>query len=398
MPTTQTLSLPEARKLVLNSQRVLSPERKGRAIEATLSAIRHLGYIQIDTISVIERAHHHTLWNRNPRYQHKQLHKLVEGRKVFEYWSHAAAYLPIEDYRYCLPRMHAERSGEGRWHTKDKQLMNQVLTQIKDEGPLRARDFEDPNPGKKAMWEWKPAKYALEQLFIEGRIMAVRREGFNKVYDLTENVLPADIDVSMPSDKEFVRFLVHSFLRAQGLGRQPEITHLRKGMQQVAREVIDEMLEADEIEKVEVRKDTWLMLPDAMEVLNKSLARSRAKILSPFDNLVIQRKRIQNLFGFDYQIECYLPADKRQYGYFTLPVLWQGKLVARMDCKAHRDRGVFEVRNLVLEPKMRKLDQFAAALATELRAFAAFNQCDDISISTVCTPEFETYLKHQVSQ
>lgn len=396
MPTTQTLSLPEARKLVLNSQQVFLPERKGRAIDATLSVIRHLGYIQIDTISVIERAHHHTLWNRNPRYKAKQLDKLVEDRKVFEYWSHAAAYLPIEDYRYCLPRMHDEITGSGRWHQKDKNLMNGVLARIRDEGPLRARDFEDPNPGKKAMWEWKPAKYALEQLFIEGRIMAVRREGFNKVYDLTENVLPVDIDVSMPSKKEYVRFLVQSFLRAQGLGRQPEITHLRKGMQKTAREVIDEMLEAGEIEKVEFKKDIWLMLPDAMDVLSKPLARSKAKILSPFDNLVIQRKRLQDLFGFDYQIECYLPAEKRQYGYFTLPVLWQGKLVARMDCKAHRDRGEFVVRNLVLEPGTRKLHLFAKALASELVAFAAFNQCNAINIGRSCTPEFKTLLQHQV--
>ncbi len=397
MPTTQTLSLPEARKLVLNSQRVLSPARTGRAIEATLSAIRHLGYIQIDTISVIERAHHHTLWNRNPRYKHSQLDRLVEDRKVFEYWSHAAAYLPIEDYRYCLPRMHNEIAGAGRWHSKDKKLMNSVLARIRDEGPLRARDFEDPNPGKKAMWEWKPAKYALEQLFIEGRIMAVRREGFNKVYDLTENVLPAAIDVSVPSKKEYVRFLVHSFLRAQGLGRQPEITHLRKGMQQTAREVIDEMLEAGDIEKITIKKDAWLMLPDAMDVLSKSLARSRAKILSPFDNLVIQRKRLQDLFGFDYQIECYLPESKRKYGYFTLPVLWQGKLVARMDCKTHRQQGAFEVRNLVLEPGMRKLEQFSAALAAELRAFAAFNQCAAISIGNICTPELKTVLQRQVN-
>ena len=397
MPTTQSLSLPEARKLVLNSQRVLAPERTGRAIDATLSAIRHLGYIQIDTISVIERAHHHTLWNRNPRYQHKQLDKLVEERKVFEYWSHAAAYLPIEDYRYCLPRMQAEIAGAGRWHSKDRKLMDHVLDRIRDEGPLRSKDFEDPNPGKKEMWEWKPAKQALEQLFIEGRIMAVRRDSFNKVYDLTENVLPSEIDVSTPTEKEFVRFLAESFLRAQGLGRQPEITHLRKGMQQIAREVIGEMLEAGELEQVAVKKDTWLMLPEALEELNRPLPRSKAKILSPFDNLVIQRKRMQDLFGFDYQIECYLPESKRKFGYFTLPVLWQGKLVARMDCKAHRQQGVLEVRNLVREPGLRKLEQFAAALANELRAFAAFNQCDDIRIADVCTPELKTFLQHQVN-
>ena len=149
IPVNLRLSPAEARKLVLLSQRVLTSTRTGKALDATLEAIEHLGYIQIDTISVIERAHHHTLWNRNPRYQPRQLDRLVAEGQVYEYWSHAAAYLPMRDYRFSLPRMKLEAANRGHWHQKDPSLMKSVLKRVEQEGPLMARNFEDPNPGKK---------------------------------------------------------------------------------------------------------------------------------------------------------------------------------------------------------------------------------------------------------
>jgi uncharacterized protein YcaQ len=140
---TESLSIHEARKLVLLSQRVPPARPAGRAIAATLSAIEHLGYVQIDTISVIQRAHHHTLWNRNPRYQPAQLDQLIAGRRVFEYWSHAAAYLPMTDYRFSLPRKQAFARGEQEhWYERDARLEKLVLKRIASEGPLKAKDFE----------------------------------------------------------------------------------------------------------------------------------------------------------------------------------------------------------------------------------------------------------------
>ena len=379
MASPVSLAPDEARKLVLLSQGVLTPERRGRAVDATLGILRHLGYVQIDTISVVERAHHHTLWIRNPRYRHAHLDQLLAAGEVFEYWSHAAAWLPMRDYRFALPRMLTERQGAGRWHRKNPRLMRQVLDRIRSEGPLMSRDFEDSKPGSRAMWEWKPAKYALEQLFIEGRIMTRRREGFNKVYDLAERVLPPGVDTSPPDAETYGRYLVETYLRANGLGRIPEFIHLRKGMRETVEQVVGKMLVEGELVESVARGHRWLMFPHATGLLDRPLPRERARLLSPFDNLVIQRRRIGDLFDFDYQLECYVPAEKRTYGYFVMPVLWRGRLVARVDLKAHRDRGVLEMRNLVAEKSLRARDRFARALAASLGEFAAFNGCSTVT-------------------
>ena len=392
----ESLSIDEARKLALASQGVLRSERGGTSTEATRRIIRHLGYVQIDTISVIERAHHHTLWNRNPRYRQAHLNRLVAAGEIFEYWSHAAAYLPMEDYRFALPRMLAERRGGGRWHDKDVKLMRRVLARIREEGPLRSRDFQDPGSGKRAMWDWKPAKYALEQLFIEGRLMSVRREGFDKVYDLTERVLPRGTDTSPPGNREFARYLVTSFLRAHGLGRVTDFVHLRQGMRDPVSRVVRDMVGSGELLEVRVRGEAWLVLPHALDLLDHRLPREKARLLSPFDNLVIQRRRVRDLFDFDYQLECYVPERKRVYGYFVLPVLWRGRLVARTDLKAHRNLGVLEVRCLVTEPGLRASDRFAAAFAGALRNFADFNGCETIDLSGRVSRELATPVKRHL--
>ena len=138
------------------------------------------------------------------------------------------------------------------------------------------------------------------------------------------------------------------------------------------------MLVEGDIREVSVAGQSWYALPDSLELLNKPLARSRAKILSPFDNLLIQRKRTRALFGFDYQLECYVPAAKRKHGYSVLPILWDGKLVARMDCKAERKTGVLHIHKLILEPDMRKQDEFNSALNREMDAFLRFNNCHSL--------------------
>ena len=153
---TESLSIQQARKLVLLSQKLPPGKQRGKAIAATLSAIEHLGYIQIDTISVIQRAHHHTLWNRNPRYNPSHLEQLLSEKKVFEYWSHAAAYLPMRDFRFSLHRKQALANGdENHWYERDGRLMNSVLKRITDEGPLMAKDFEPDKKSEYKTGEWK---------------------------------------------------------------------------------------------------------------------------------------------------------------------------------------------------------------------------------------------------
>lgn len=389
-----TLSIQEARKLALLSQKLPPGKSVCSAVSATLSTIEHLGYIQIDTLSVIQRAHHHTLWNRNPRYQASQLDQLVEEKQVFEYWSHAAAYLPMRDFRFSLPRKHALASGEREhWFDRDKEMEQMVLRRISDEGPLMAKDFDGKGKG---VWKTKPAKRALENLFMQGDLMISRRNNFHKVYDLTERVLPEGVNTTLPTPQEHARFLVTRYLTANGLGLPSEIGYLLPGMRKQVTETLKDMVVNREVLEVLVEDQKYFVLPEAFELLSKPLARSKLKILSPFDNLVIQRKRIKAFFGFDYQIECYLPAAKRQYGYFTLPILWNGNLVARMDCKADRKESLLHIHNLVLEPGLVKVDSFLDAFMQELESFLVFNGCSDVCVHKTSPATLKTELERLI--
>ncbi|MGH1365636.1 MAG: winged helix-turn-helix domain-containing protein [Calditrichia bacterium] len=371
----ESLSIQQARKLVLLSQKLPPTKQTGGATAATLAAIEHLGYIQIDTISVIQRAHHHTLWNRNPRYKAVQLSQLITEKKVFEYWSHAAAYLPMRDYRFSLVRKHALATGTlKQWYKRDDKMIKLVLDRIAGEGPLMARDFE--YTGKKVGdWRAKPAKQALEYLFMQGDLMIASRVNFHKVYDLTKRVLPEGIDTTLPEPEEYARFLITQYLRANGLGQPAEMAYLLTNTKRRVTATVQEMVEAGELLQVSVADNSYYVLPESLELLSKPLARSKLKILSPFDNLLIQRKRMQALFEFDYLIECYVPQVKRQYGYFSLPILWDGKLVARMDCKADRKTTLLHIHNLAIEPTVKKTDVLFNALRKELEAFLHFNDC-----------------------
>ncbi len=374
------LSTQQARKLVLLSQKLPPSRQAGNAVSATLAAITHLGYIQIDTISVIQRAHHHTLWNRNPRYTTSHLDQLLQEKRIFEYWSHAAAYLPMQDFRYSLVRKQAITTGEqDHWYERDIKLMRSVLARIASEGPLMAKDFEgSKNKGEE--WRSKPTKQALEYLFMQGELMVPYRNNFHKVYDLTERVLPEKIDTTLPSIEEYGRFLVSSYLRANGIGQLSEMAYLLKNTKTLVTNALHQMFSDRELVQVDVHKKKYYALPESMELLSKPLRRSKLKILSPFDNLLIQRTRTKALFDFDYLLECYVPRPKRKYGYFSLPVLWNGTLVARMDCKAERRKKLLHIQNLVIEPKVSNIEGLINALCKELPPFLQFNGCEAVVI------------------
>lgn len=394
---TESLSIHEARKLVLLAQRVPPVKQSGSALAATLSAIEHLGYIQIDTISAIQRAHHHTLWNRNPRYKNSHLDELMADKQVFEYWSHAAAYLPMRDYRYTLPRKQAIANGEqSHWYARDERLMKFVLDRIESEGPLMAKDFEHQgeNSGE---WRSKPAKRALEYLFHQGELMILNRVNFHKVYELTDRVLPKGIDTSVPSKEEYARFLITRYLQANGLGQASEMAYLLKNTKALVANTLHEMESSHELMQINVGGNNYYAFPNSLELLGKPLARGKLKILSPFDNLLIQRKRMQALFSFHYLIECYVPEPKRKYGYFSLPILWSGKLVARMDCKAERHTSVLHIYHLALEPTLVKTGAFALALCKELALFMQFNNCNSIQLYKTTPAVFKTELQSVIS-
>jgi len=390
---TESLSIQQARKLVLLSQRLPPAKQSGSAITATLAAIEHLGYIQIDTISVIQRAHHHTLWNRNSRYLTSQLDQLIAAKQVFEYWSHAAAYLPMRDYRYTLPRKQAiANNDQNHWYERDERLMKSVLRRIATEGPLMAKDFEH-SPKKSGEWTSKPAKRALEYLFMQGDLMVPYRDNFHKVYDLSERVLPEDTDTSLPNQEEYARFLITRYLQANGLGQASEIVYLLKNTKVLVSASLQALLSNGELIQISTGGNSYFALPASLELLSKPLARGKLKILSPFDNLLIQRKRIQALFNFDYQIECYVPEALRRYGYFSLPILWDGKLLARMDCKAERKESLLHIHHLALEPRLVKTEAFALALSKELLSFLQFNECKSFCIHRTSPTSFKQELE-----
>lgn len=372
---TESLSIEQARKLVLLSQRLPPGRQTGSAIAATLSIIEHLGYIQIDTISAVQRAHHHTLWSRNSRYRPAHLDQLLADKTVFEYWAHAAAYLPMRDYRFSLPRKQALASGKQKhWFKRDEKLMRYVLDRITAEGPLMAKDFSH-NSKKAGAWGVKPAKQALETSFMQGELMISRRVNFHKVYDLTERVLPEGINTSLPEPVEHTRFLISRYLQANGLGQASEMAYLLKNTKPLVTAALRDMEEQGDVQLIQAAGQTYYVLPASLELLNKPIRRGTLKILSPFDNLLIQRKRVRALFGFDYLLECYLPAAKRKYGYFSLPVLWDGRLVARMDCNADRQQALLHIHHLALEPDLSDTVAFARALRKELEIFLHFNRC-----------------------
>lgn len=389
----ENLSLREVQKLVLLSQRLPAPKVVGTAKNATLSAIEHLGYIQIDTISVIERAHHHTLYNRNPGYKSTHIQELIADKKVYEYWAHAASFLPMVDYRFSLPRKHAIASGKQKhWFKQDAKLMDMVTARIKAEGPLMAKDF-DKKGIKFGEWNTAPTKQALANLFMQGELMITKRVNFHKVYDLTERVLPSTINTTTPTEEEYGRFLITNYLRANGVGTLIEMTYLLKHIKAIVTETLKQMLVHGEIAQVRVADSDYYVLPESLELLNKPLSRKKLHILSPFDNLLIQRKRTSAIFGFDYLLECYVPQHKRKHGYFSLPILWNGKLVARMDSKVDRKKEIFHIHQLTLEASLKNTEEFAAALNKELKSFLMFNKCTAVRLHTTSPSSFQDYFE-----
>jgi len=373
-----TLSLKNAQKAILISQGVYSNKKTGKGKEATYKTIEAMNYVQIDSISVVERAHHHSIWNRAESYNSTHIEQLLADKLIFEYWSHAASYLPMKDYRYSLPRKNAFAQGESHWFSKDKASMSHVLERIKNDGPLQAKDFKDTRETKTGWWDWKPAKKALEQLFMEGELMVVKRQGFQKVYDLTNRVLPSHIDTSIPSDKEYYQHLIINYLQANAIATPEQVTYLLKGIKKPVQEHCKQMLEDGLLIIVTVNKLSYFALPSLNDLLKKKLSKNVVKILSPFDNLLIQRKRTKTLFNYDYQIECYVPANKRKIGYFSLPLLWGSTFSGRMDVKMDRKLGVLNILHLHLETE--EVDKFIVDLKESLDKFLVFNKGMDINI------------------
>lgn len=373
------------RRLALVAQGLTQAQPFGRGLSGARKAINHIGYVQVDTISVVQRAHHHVLHSRVPGFELGMTNQMLRDGDIFEYWAHAAAFLPIADFRYSLPYKHAIKNGQTHWFRHpDQKLMTELLARIESDGPLRSRDLETSTTQRAGWWDWKPAKKALEQLYMQGDLMVSDREGFQKTYDLTERVLPAHVNTQMPSMEAVATHIVDQQLRCHGLVSLKGLTYQRRnaGLRQAVKGLVDERLSQGDLERVKVGNgEVFILETGALERSRPRLS-NRLLILSPFDNSVIQRERLRALFQYDYQLECYVPEAKRQYGYFSLPLLYRDEFIGRMDCKAHRKTSHLEIKSLHLEQYSFDDDSVISAFVDAIKQFCYFQQCDSVSLSS----------------
>ena len=389
--------LARLRRVALAAQGLLQAQPYGRGLAGARKAINHIGYVQIDTISVVERAHHHVFYARVPQFKPAMVNKMLLNGDIFEYWAHAAAFLPIADFRFSLPYKNAIKSGQTHWYkTPDKKLMGELLARIRSEGPIRSRDLETNTTKRAGWWDWKPAKKALEQMYMEGDLMVSDREGFQKTYDLTERVLPSTVNLQMPSMEEFAAHILDQQLRCHGFVSLKGLTYLRRNpeLRKTVKTLVNERLAQRTLEQIQLSSGELFVLETG--ALDRPLPRlsNRMLILSPFDNSVIQRERLKALFQYDYQIECYVPAAKRRYGYFCLPLLYRGEFIGRMDCKAHRKISQFEIKSLYFEPHNFDEELVISAFVDAISQFSNFQKCDSVSLTEVYPKDLTKRLKN----
>lgn len=395
------ISIKTARTIALEAQLLGDRTNLPFGKEGIAQAIEDLGYVQIDTIAVVKRSHHHTLWTRRPDYEEEMLHELqAKDRRVFEYWGHAMSYMPMMDYRYVLPRMRSFSLPKSKWALysleKSAGMMQPVLERIAKEGPLGAKDFALP-PGTKSgtWWNWKPAKYALEMLLWKGDLMISERRNFQKIYDLTERVLPDDIDTRCPTDEELGEYFVRRALSAYGVAEERDIqvfmqpaagrdADIRAASTEVIKQSLADLRDSGDVIEIRIdgndNSDFFALRETIKKSKNLKKRIPGVHILSPFDNLMTPRERIKRLFGFNYALECYVPEPKRKFGYFAMPILWKDAFAGRLDPKADTKKKVLFIRNLALEQQFHVSDDFLSSLADKLTAFARFNHCLEIKL------------------
>ena len=328
-----------ARKLWIRAQKLDSAEPFGAGPQATTKAVEHLGYVQIDTINVIERCHHHILFNRIPSYTPRDLNQAqARDKSVFEYWTHALSYVPTKDFRFYLSEMKRRRHSPGKWlGVVKKTEMQKVMRLIKKGGALSIRDINDDVLVEKSH-DWasrKPSKRALQLGFYTGRLVISERVGMLKKYELIERHFDWEQQPKAASEKDVQNYLLDRSLRSQGVVSLDSICHLDAKKKPEVRRVMDRRVKAGELMAVKVRGvekvEHWVR-----PGLDSELDQERTHLLSPFDPLIIQRKRLAMLFDYQHLFEAYIPKEKRVYGYFALPVLIGDRIVAAIDLKADR--------------------------------------------------------------
>ena len=387
-----TLENPLARRLFLHNH-ALSEGRVGAAKGADLAAlIGRIGFVQVDSIATVERAHHMILWSRRQSYEPEALKALVETDKLlWEHWTHDASILPVEVFAHWKHRFaRAETRMRENWQKwfrpgYENQLQT-ILDRIRDEGALKTSDVgQGEARSKSGWWDWHPSKTALEWLWRTGELSIARREGFHKVYDLTERVVPDAHRLAEVSAADSVDWAMQDALDHLGFGTSGELAgYYALASVDEARNWTRTALKAGLVEEVMVQgadgsarkalarpglRDRALAVPDPVKGL---------RVLSPFDPALRDRKRAEFLFGFYYRIEVFVPEPKRVWGYYVFPVLEGDRLIGRLDAKAHRAEGVLRVRAFWPEAVLRLTAARLTRLEAEMARMAVFAGCERV--------------------
>ncbi len=393
--------------MLLGAQGLASaPERATK--DDVRETIRRMGVLQIDSISVVARSPYLVLWSRLGSYEPRWLDELLAEGALFEYWSHAACFIPIEDYGLYRRLMLEGGEKTRSWMQAHHEEIQHVMERISKNGPVRSAEFARAEGRAGGWWEWKPEKRALEHLFAAGELMISRRENFHRVYDLRErvlaNALPGWEDALAPNEQEVRRALALKAVRALGVAvvrwvpdyfRTP-----KKGVGVLLEELADEgsLVRAtieDFDEPAYVHPDNARMTE---KILSGRLQPSVTTLLSPFDPVIWDRPRASELFGFDYKIEVYTPAARRRYGYYSLPILHDSALVGRLDAKAHRKQKTFEVKAIHLEPGVPVSDGLVAGIAGALRGCAQWHGTPQVLVRRSDPPGLAEVLRDAVEE
>ncbi len=381
----------DARKLWLSAQGLIATPT-GRL--DVMSIVRKLGFVQLDTIQVVSRAHHHILWSRNQNYREHLLDKVMtKDRALFEHFTHDASVLPME----YLPmwkrqfRRKKEMIERSDWYSSrlDDQGCAQIMDRIRQEGPLSTHAFDTKIEGEKEMWARPPHKLALDYLWYSGELATCHRKNFTKYYDLAERVFPEDVRVKEHEDEVQVDWLCRSALDRLGFGSLGEVQRFWDAVDLAEVKAWAEnsswSLVPVEVETADGNLLGALAPPDIEERIEQAVEpTSRLRILNPFDPVIRNRTRLSRLFGFDYRVEMFVPAAKRVWGYYVYPILEGNRFVGRIEVKADRSEGQLNVMNVWQEPKVKWTENRAAKLEAELVRFARLASVD--TVNWACSP------------
>ncbi|MBA3415103.1 MAG: winged helix-turn-helix domain-containing protein [Chloroflexia bacterium] len=401
--TPEPLTRDEAAALATIAQRLdrrPRPSSDRAVVKARLlETVRALGCVQLDAISVVSRTHETVLWSRLGRYDPALFAELHHpDAALAEYWAHAAALIPMEDlplYRRVMERYRRQDEAPGSWAEANRETLARVLDTIREEGASPSRRFErtgGPRPQPWAWWGGKEERRALDHLWSRGELMPRRRIGFERVWDLTERVVPAEVLAIRPTPEEERRAFTAKALRALGVGTARWVAdYFRAGstphvpVRETAKELgslaADGLAIPIAVEGLE--EPTWLDPALLSRLADLRAGRGQptlTTLLSPFDSLVWHRGRALALWGFDYRLESYTPAAKRRYGYYTLPILDRGRLVGRVDPSLDRKARLLTLRAVHLEPGVRATPALAARLAAALQDLSAFIGADEVAV------------------